>query len=673
MNKNYFFSFKLLVSKITYRIFNQTAILIFLSQSLFPNNINTDDKYKLNYECSHWKSSNSKLRLKSTLTENQEKIDVKFYSINLDIDFDQEIISGLVKIDLEVGFNQPDTIELDFSSNMTVDSIISFESIIGFIHNDNKIKIPVEWANNSEGYALTLYVHYHGTPNQSGFAGFIFDTHSDIKHIWTLSEPYGARSWWPCKDDPSDKADSVDIIISVPASQGHLVASNGLLYSDSIDGFGKRKFHWKERYPISTYLVSLAIYPYALWHDYYISPLSGDSLRLDYYVYPDNYENSFQNYLLTKDMMSFFSTRFGEYPFINEKYGHADFGWGGGMEHQTLSSMGSSNESLIAHEVAHQWWGNLVTCKSFHDIWLNEGFARYAQALWEENKGGFDSYSVYMNAHAFYGDGTIYVENPSSVSDIFNGNLVYNKASWVLHMLRKVVGDDHFFEILKSYRNNDLIAYSNATTLDFKTICEIVSGKDLENFFQRWIYGEKYPHYELSFQKTIENEYHLTITQLQNVGVFILPIDLHITGPSVDTIIVVENNQINQDYILPDFNSDISNITLDPNNWILKEVDYLYIDNQIIPREISFSAIYPNPFNSTANFQFYIPNSIGEMNVGIDIYDIRGGFIENILKDKIAPGFHNIVWNASTKNSGIYFVRLETKNEYLTQKIIYLK
>ena len=672
MNSLYFFIYKPFLYKSHYRIINQITVLILLFQILFAENMYIDDKHKLNDECSHWKSSNQQFKLESTLTENQEKIDVKFYSINLDIDFNEETISGYVRMDLEVGLNQPDTIELDFYDNMVVDSIIAFTDALVFLHVDNKIKIPVEWTSIPDGYSLTLYVYYRGRPIQSGLSGFVFDTQSGIKHVWTLSEPYSARSWWPCKDDPSDKADSIDIVVSVPANQGHLVASNGLLYNDSLDDAGKRIFHWKERYPISTYLVSLAIYPYTLWHDYYVSPISGDSLRLDYYVYPDNYESSLQNYLLTKDMMSFFSTLFGEYPFINEKYGHADFGWGGGMEHQTLSSMGSYNESLIAHEVAHQWWGNLITCKSFHDIWLNEGFARYAQALWEENKGGFESYSAYMNAHAFYGDGTIHVENPISVSDIFNGNLVYNKASWVLHMLRRVVGDNYFFEILKSYRNNNLIAYSYATTSDFKAVCETVSGLDLDNFFDRWIYGEKYPHYQLSFEKVID-DYTLTINQLQGVGIFELPIDIHIVGPLIDTIIVVQNNQVNQTYILPDFNSEITNITLDPNNWILKEVDYLYLESQMLPQKISFSTVYPNPFNSTTNLEFYIPNSIGDVNVKIDVYDLRGGFVENILDDKIRPGIYNIIWSALNKNSGIYFIRLKTRHDYLTQKIIYLK
>ena len=381
---------------------------------------------------------------------------------------------------------------------MTVDSIKLKGEMVSFSHNNDILKIPFSENSVIESNKFQVDIYYSGTPEYCGASGSKFDTHLNIDHVWTLSEAYCARSWWPCKDDPSDKADSVDIIISVPSDPDFIVASNGTL-QDIVLSEGKKQYHWQEIYPITTYLVSLAIYPYTTWSDNYISPLSNDTMEIEFYVFPDRYQSSYQNYLLTNDMISVFSELFGEYPFIKEKYGHADFKWGGGMEHQTLSSMGSYSQNLIAHELGHSWWGNLITCKTFNDIWLNEGFARYSQALWREHQEGKLAYHSFMNNYAYYGSGTIYVENPNTNSDIFSAGLSYNKASWVLHMLRHVVGDDLFFDILRSYASNDSLKYNAATTSDFKDVCEAVSGTELDSFFSQWIYGQKYPIYEESF------------------------------------------------------------------------------------------------------------------------------------------------------------------------------
>ena len=381
---------------------------------------------KPDISCSQSKSVQRLLEFQSTITEDQEKIDISFYRIDLDIDFDQHEISGSVIITGGVGLRQPDSIEIDFSSDMSVDSVKLYGESISYDHEDDLLSVLAPQTTLPEGYQFNMEIFYHGTPTTCGFGSFVFDSHAGIEHVWTLSEPYGARCWWPCKDDPSDKADSVDIIVRVPSNQ--IVASNGNLIHEIDISNDRKEYYWQERYPISTYLVSLAIYPYTVWHDEYIS-MNGDTLPLDYYVFPDRYENSYSNYLLTKEMLSLFASQFGEYPFMGEKYGHADFGWGGAMEHQTLSSMGGYSQTLIAHELGHQWWGDLITCASFHHIWLNEGFARYCQALWEEYFNGDDAYFSYMNSHAYYGYGTVYVEDPTTTSAIFNGNLSYNKAT----------------------------------------------------------------------------------------------------------------------------------------------------------------------------------------------------------------------------------------------------
>ena len=626
---------------------------------------------KPDISCSQSKSVQRLLEFQSTITEDQEKIDISFYRIDLDIDFDQHEISGSVIIEGRVGLSQPDSIVIDFSSDMSVDSVKLYGESISYDHDDDLISVLAPQTTLPEGYQFIMEIFYHGTPTTCGFGSFVFDSHAGIEHVWTLSEPYGARCWWPCKDDPSDKADSVDIIVRVPSNQ--IVASNGNLIHEIDISNDRKEYYWQERYPISTYLVSLAIYPYTVWHDEYIS-MNGDTLPLDYYVFPDRYENSYSNYLLTKEMLSLFASQFGEYPFMGEKYGHADFGWGGAMEHQTLSSMGGYSQTLIAHELGHQWWGDLITCASFHHIWLNEGFARYCQALWEEYFNGDDAYFSYMNSHAYYGYGTVYVEDPTTTSAIFNGNLSYNKASWVLHMLRHVVGDDTFFEILHAYASDDSLSYAAATTQEFQQVCENITGMDLQDFFQQWIYGEKYPQYELSWWLTDTEELTIQIDQIQTTGYFHMPIDLHVTGFLTDTTIVVDNHGPTQTYQISGVGTMVHQVQLDPNGWILKEVNYTTVGvDEVLPDKISLLPAYPNPFNSGTTINFFIPQVLGEIDATLQVMDVNGRHISTLLSKQVSSGMKSFYWDASVDASGIYFIHLLAGNNIFNRKIILLK
>ena len=629
------------------------------------------------YLCSHEKSASRWQAQNSTLNQNQEKIDIKFYELNLDIDFNSSRIRGSVTVNGVIGNIYPDFIELDLYDNMTVDSILQNNIPILYLHENDMLKIPISDITLDDENLFSLTIFYQGTPDHCGAGGFKFDEHQNIGHVWTLSEAYCARSWWPCKDDPSDKADSVNIIISVPLEPAYIVASNGLLSSTTINN-NKKTYFWKERYPITTYLVSLAIYPYTKWVDQYVSPISSDTMLIEHYVFPDRYEASYPNYSLTKDMLSFFSELFGEYPFISEKYGHADFTWGGGMEHQTLSSMGSFSQNLMVHELGHSWWGNLITCKTFNDIWLNEGFARYCQALWAEHMYGREAYFDFMNNHAYYGAGTIYVENPSSNSQIFSAGLSYNKASWVLHMLRHKVGETMFFDILKSYASNDSLSYNAASTSDFQKVCEDISGLDFEQFFQQWIYGERYPKYELSWWHEGNGIYNVKIDQVQSNDIFSMPIDLKFSGSAgpmlVDTTIVIENNNSSQLYEFSGFNFLVENVMLDPENWILKEATYSVneIDN-ILPDRVEVEKAFPNPFNSKVKLSFYINPQFGDTHVSVNIFDSRGKIIESLIDNEFMPGYHTTFWNANGKSSGVYFIQLATDNYIDSQKILFLK
>ena len=604
------------------------------------------------------------------MTEEQQKIDVTYYGINIEIDISNQEITGSVLINGSVGMDQPDSIELDLASALVVDSIVSSSGLLSFDHVDDMVKIPTQPAI-PEGYDFSLEVFYHGHPPSTGFGSFNFDEHLGVDHIWTLSEPYGARDWWPCKDDPSDKADSLDIIIIVPEEQ--IAVSNGILLEETDLGDGRKRYHWSERYPICTYLVSITSYPYTKWEDYYIG-LNGDTLPLEYYVYPDHYDLVYENYMLTDDMMEVFADRFGEYPFMGEKYGHAEFGRGGGMEHQTITSLGGHSQWLIAHELGHQWWGDLITCASFHHIWLNEGFARFSESLWDEATGGFDAYKDYWQNHSYFGDGTVYVEEPDTPSQIFNGNLTYNKAGWVVHMLRGVLGDSLFFETLKTYALNDSLAYSSATTEDFQLVCEDVSGLDLEDFFQQWIYGEYYPKYGLSWEMSESDELIVTIEQTQNWQYFHMPIELRVLVPGDTLIFKVDNQSQTEQYNLGFIDGLPHGIWLDPDNWILKEVEYTSMGG-ILPNkpQITIYPAYPNPFNPQTLIRYFVPEQLGFIQLSISIYDIRGHRVDGFDIGSILPGMHEFTWNADHQGSGIYFIQFSIEGRSYAQKIQLVK
>ncbi len=643
-------------------------ILIFISFGILYSQNPSDKSIET---CGHVLSAAKWLNTESTLTVNQEKIDVTYYRIDLNIDIDAEEIDGSVLVNGWIGMGQPDSIELDFADEMIVDSVKFYGELWPFVHESDYLKAPAPETTIPEGYSFSVEVFYHGTPPYTGFGAFNFDTHANIDHIWTLSEPYGARDWWPCKDDPSDKADSVDIIITVPEEQ--IVASNGILVSETNVGNERKQYHWQETYPICTYLISVTTYPYTVWQDEYIA-MNGDTLPLNYYVYPDHYESVYDNYLLTNDMMEVFAQRFGEYPFMGEKYGHAEFGRGGGMEHQTLTSLGGSSQWLIAHELGHQWWGDLVTCASFHHIWLNEGFARFSEAIWEEAYNGIQAYKDYWQSHEYYGPGTIFVENPNSVGNIFDGNLSYNKAGWIVHMLRGVMGDSLFFESLQSYVYNDSLAYDAVTTEDFQTVCENVSGLDLGDFFQQWIYGEYYPQYAVSWEMLDTDELIVNIEQTQNWQTFRMPIQLNVTTPTETLSFTVENESTYETYNLGLIGADVIDVKLDPDNWILKDVVYLSIDSNLPQSEqLVIYPAYPNPFNPETTLSFFIPENIGQSLAKVVVYDLKGSLVSIIWDGSIQPGLFTLKWKPKYVASGSYFIRLTTLNTSYSQKVQLVK
>jgi hypothetical protein len=512
------------------------------------------------------------------LAAGQEDMDARYYKIELRVDEISELIYGrltMIGRSLVDGYAQ---VALDFFDNMDVDSVFD-EGVYrtGWTHADTLVTINLS-AVYDIGEEFEVTIVYHGHPTEGGFQGFSFDTHNGVPIISTLSEPFMARTWWPCKDRPDDKADSVDIIVEV--NSDFFCSSNGTL-RDSVDNGGTTTYWWHEQYPITTYLVSLAITNYQHFYRWYrYGPGDSDSMLVDFYPYPERYWDALVPWSETPQMIAFFADTFGEYPFIEEKYGMTHFPWGGAMEHQTNTSATSDafgfDRYLIAHELAHQWWGDLITCESWHHIWLNEGFASYSEALYAEHLGGSAALHNYMVGMQYWSGGSIYVANPTSVGAIFSLR-AYDKGAWVLHMLRRHVGHQVFFDILRAYYSHPDYAHAHANTEDFRDLCETVSGQNLHAFFEDWIYGTYYPKYYYSWQAApgAPGEFniflHLDQYQTSAPLVFDMPIDItvHRSSGGIDTL-QVYNTARAQDFVLT-----VADVTaptavgFDPANWIL--------------------------------------------------------------------------------------------------------
>jgi aminopeptidase N len=502
-------------------------------------------------------------------TANQDDYDVSYYNIDITTDPYAGTVGGAVTVTAKA-LNTIYEIDLDMASTLVVSEVIRQDAItLPFTHANAILTVNLG-RTYITGESFTFTIYYLGGPDPS-YGAFGFDSYNGQLMIWSLSEPFGARGWWPCKDIPSDKADSVDIHIRVPS--GLIVASNGAFRGVTSDS-GWDTYWWHEGYPIATYLVSVAIYPYTVFsHWYHYSP--SDSMEVRYYVFPDHYADVQETYAKTVPMIELYSSLFGQYPFLEEKYGHAEFLWGGGMEHQTITSLGSWNEYLIAHELSHMWWGDMVTCNDFHHIWMNEGFATYSEALWSEFTYGESFYYQDMMAAKYFGSGTIYVPETTDWNRIFHTGLSYNKGSWVLHMLRHVIGDSTFFDILRTYYADSRYQYGTVTTEEFRDLCEDVSGMDLDFFFQEWIYEEYYPSYAYTWT-VIPNgglyDVNVTINQLQSHYVFEMPIDVRIATASYDTTFVAWDSLATQSFAFSVADPPTS-VLLDPEEWILRTIE----------------------------------------------------------------------------------------------------
>jgi aminopeptidase N len=518
-----------------------------------------------------------------TNPQQKQQLDEQHVNLNVRVDPQARTIQGTVTIEFKATA-QLKTLKMRLRDVMHVSAATLDHAAIAITRNGSDLifQLNPPLAKDS---LHTISIDYNGAPPGSATisGGMFFDSHSGVPSATTLSEPFGTYNWWPCIDDVSDKF-TADISLAVPPAM--LGASNGTLLNVTTGADGWKTYHWQELYPIANYLISANVTNYAEFSSTYKSLDGKTNMPIRYYVYPEDLQQAQLNFQRIPEMIQTFAKMVGEYPFLNEKYGMVAFTWGGGMEHQTLTSIwdhsaGSTDNSdlLFAHELAHQWFGDDVTCATWNDIWLNEGFATYFEFLWEAKVEQIDEGQMLSE---FYDDGqydgalrgSVYMRD--GTNPFSDSAAIYTKGAWVLHMLKYVIGPKRFFPALREYRAAH--SYSNASTGSLMAACEKVYGKPLDWFFDQWVYTPKRPIYNISHTQN-GNSLKVTIVQTQphrivhrkvDADVYIMPVQLTARfNDGTSKVFTVWNNKRQQSFTLQ-VSKKVNSVTLDENHRILK-------------------------------------------------------------------------------------------------------
>ncbi len=684
--------------KIKYKHFYFFCLFLFNHdvKSQFSDDVEQCSKGKINT----LKKQISRTAMAKIQYPGDANIDVNYYKLDLDITYSPNYLKGKVTIKAKAKQAALNIAIIDLQNTLTVDSIFVNNTKTTFTHLAAKININL-LKNYSLNEEFELLIFYQGLPGSSGFGSFKYSTHGPNSEpaIWSLSEPFGSSDWFPCKDNPADKADSSDVWITAPKE--FVSVSNGVL-EDKIENANNNTYKWKSRYPISNYLISIALSNYQIYNNSFNYGAS-TPMPVTHFVYPEVFTDA--NKLLMDDtvfMLTVFTDKFGPYPFLKEKYGHAMFGWGGGMEHQTCTSLTSFSSSLVAHELTHQWFGDKITCADWSNIWLNEGFATYGAILYFEAKEGASSYDLRISnimPSAKTAKGSIWVQNPSSTSEIFNGARSYNKGGIVLHMLRKIVGDNVFFNILKDYTTSTS-AYGNATTEDFQKSAEKISGINLDYFFKEWIYGENYPKYQFGWA-VVNNQngrinspnlsYILKTKITQNINTpspsfFTMPVSLKVTfEDNSSQIVTAFNNAQDQNFDFTFAKKPIS-VDFDPANGILKDLSIVPLNlplsleedrfiialaneqESIFAKEINL-IISPNPSSNEVNARFDLKTLA---NYSIQLIDLDGKIVYNFEDQKYSKNVNHTI-NVQNLTAGPYLFQMKIGANMIHKKILVVR
>lgn len=558
-------------------------------------------------------------------------IDVDYYRCDWVIDPGiSKNISGTVTIYFKTAAASVSQITFDLNSTVFGAPVAKHHGVTctSSFSSTDIYSITLPSAISTIGTHDSVSITYSGTPppvnsQEEGFQRGELPAGSGNWYIYTLSESYEDKDWWPCKADMQDKADSLDINITVPNT--YWVAANGKLIDSAING-ADRTFKYKHRYPIASYLVGIGIAKYNRQYRGTVN-ISGKDVPVVYYTYPNMTGGTLTNAIAKMDVSKTelveFSNKYGPYPFANEKHGYYQHNWGGGMEHQTFSGMSGGSMgswSVIAHELAHQWFGDKVTFATWSHLWLAEGFAQYSEALAAElipaigvtaashlssiktTARATNTTPVLLSAASIANSNTIWTTN--------NDNAVYKRGAMIVSMLRAMMGDTKFFQGCRDYLNDPLLAYKSATTADLQRNMENqMSGVDLTPFFSAWVNGTGRTDYTGNYYvsgKTIQFRLNQTTSPAGN-PFMPMPVVIKIANAAntYDTSVVIYHYSATQlayagdmyglgnagnDFITYNLSFIPANISIDPDNKTMAAGSLTQVGSPLSVHIISFNA-----------------------------------------------------------------------------------
>jgi len=509
-------------------------------------------------------------------------MDVTHYDLDLHVDPRRQLLSGSVTVELTAVEDDLRFVELDADLGLRVVSVLQLSDdrypydtppALPFDHSDDRLRVTLP-RPLAAGDGIRLQVTYGGHASRDGLIGSTgvnWYSSGGTPVIHTFAQPFGARVWWPCNDRPDDKA-TVTLRVTVP--DGLDVAANGLERSTTDNGDGTSTSVWSSAYPVPTYLVVMHISDFVYSESTYTG-LDGTTMPVGLWALPEVADQAETDLAVCVPQIEVMADRWGEYPFLDEKYGNATVFFGGGMEHQTLTTLSVYYvgdpwmQWLNVHELGHQWWGDWITMDDWRDIWLNEGFATHTEWLWAEHLGPevLADYLVDEDWRGWF-SGAVY-DNPEPFSWT-----IYSKGSWVAWMLRHVIGDEAFFDAMAAYRADH--GGGTGTTEDLETAMEAASGIELDWFFDEWVYGKYRPRYVYDWADSGSAEIELTVRQVQtNTGLFRMPMTVRVTTTAgVEDHRVWLEDEAEQSVTIP-LQADAAAVVLNPDTHVLCEIAHV--------------------------------------------------------------------------------------------------